>query len=187
MVKKLSPEFINVVSKLFEALPSDGSPIDDEVLMQLHAFFGPMLGSAVQLIDRREVVRVVLPAGRHIYQITSATGSPYTLYAELPARPSVPAVHSSKQDSSLSPDDDESTVPEKAKASPEPQPDNDTSAEQSVQTMAEPSRYSADLVRHSYIRALNRSMQGMYCPCAGYGYNTLAGDRNFLVSHKMML
>ncbi|EAL20133.1 hypothetical protein CNBF2100 [Cryptococcus deneoformans B-3501A] len=51
------PEFLLLSATLLDALPSS-SPI-----------FGPMLMSALQLIDRREVVRVILPTGRHVYQV----------------------------------------------------------------------------------------------------------------------
>jgi hypothetical protein len=30
--------------------------------------------------------------------------------------------------------------------------------------------------------ALANKLEGMYCPCAGFAFNSLAGDRNILVS-----
>lgn len=46
-------EFLLLSATLLDALPSS-PPIDDTLLLQLHTVFGPMLVSALQLIDRRE-------------------------------------------------------------------------------------------------------------------------------------
>ncbi|ADV23002.1 hypothetical protein I305_03608 [Cryptococcus gattii E566] len=53
------PEFLLLSATLFDALPSMVTDIkwdlvDDMLLLQLHTVFGPMLMSALQLIDRRE-------------------------------------------------------------------------------------------------------------------------------------
>lgn len=79
---------------LFDSLAplvADIPPVQDQAMLQLHALFGPMLMSALQLIDRREgewrgssvlsstcfvfdglidvVVRVTLPSHRQVYQV----------------------------------------------------------------------------------------------------------------------
>lgn len=70
------PEFLLLSATLLDALPSSSPsmlativiclwtfgvvtdimshPVDDTLLLQLHIVFGPMLMSALQLIDRRE-------------------------------------------------------------------------------------------------------------------------------------
>ncbi|CAD6583062.1 MAG: hypothetical protein TREMPRED_003463, partial [Tremellales sp. Tagirdzhanova-0007] len=81
-----SNEFLLLALTLLDALPPSG-PILDETMLQLQALFGPMLMSAFQLIDRREG-QVSLPNARSLFQVTSSTGNPYTLYLDFPERPS---------------------------------------------------------------------------------------------------
>ncbi|BEI85179.1 hypothetical protein CcaverHIS002_0505800 [Cutaneotrichosporon cavernicola] len=50
-----SPQFLLLAATVLD------SPLDSDIaLLQLHSVFGPMLMSALQLVDRREVVRVDL-------------------------------------------------------------------------------------------------------------------------------
>jgi hypothetical protein len=37
--------------------------------------------------------------------------------------------------------------------------------------------------RMERILRLTEKLEGMYCPCTGFAYNSLAGDRNIFVSH----
>ena len=103
----------------------------------------------------------------------SSTGSPYTLYITLPLRTK--------------------------SVEPAPPPDITTHPVQSVIT--EDDRLNSDVGptatthadkleeqdRRKRVTDTARRLVGLYCPCAGFAYNSLSGDRNLLVSHQCKL
>ncbi|RSH77289.1 uncharacterized protein EHS24_003599 [Apiotrichum porosum] len=150
-----STQFLHLVSSLLSNL-SPSSPVPDAILLQLHVVFGPMLTSALQLVDRRDVVKVCLPGGRVIHQVTSSAGAPYTLYLDLPAPPSPPPP----------------TI-----AAPEPVVDAETDRpEVSPDSDAQNTRIGDDV----------RYLKALYCPCAGFAFNSLTGGRNVFVSEPQV-
>ncbi|KAI9636727.1 uncharacterized protein MKK02DRAFT_45432 [Dioszegia hungarica] len=180
--------FLLLAASLLESLPSS-SAVPDTLLMQLHAVFGPMLLSALQLIDRREVVLVSLPGGRTIYQVTSSTGQPYNLHTSLP--PLMPPLIDQKR-----------PEPEVARSpSPTPAPSDPFDATSAPalpvrqvippETITEADEAHQALLRvHKAKRArrmrlLAKSMGRMYCPCAGFLFNSIGGERNFLCKHLL--
>ncbi|AAW44044.2 hypothetical protein CNF02600 [Cryptococcus deneoformans JEC21] len=176
------PEFLLLSATLLDALPSS-SPIDDTLLLQLHIVFGPMLMSALQLIDRREVVRVILPTGRHVYQVASSAGKSYTLYINTP----------------------DSSIHEKTSLVNEPEPGEASENVQLNQLPSDPFAVSSDISgwqrdqskrseisiseseesRRRRIHASGKELQRMYCPCAGFSYNSLSGGQNVLCKHLL--
>ncbi|RXK37880.1 hypothetical protein M231_04879 [Tremella mesenterica] len=79
-----STEFLYLTATLLSSLPLSDKSVDETLLLQLHSIFGPMLLSALQIMDRQDVVRITLPGGRWLYQVMSSTGSPYTIFLNLP-------------------------------------------------------------------------------------------------------
>ncbi|OXG15461.1 hypothetical protein C366_04049 [Cryptococcus neoformans Tu401-1] len=175
-------EFLLLSATLLDALPSS-PPIDDTLLLQLHTVFGPMLVSALQLIDRREVVKVVLPTGRHVYQVASSAGKSYTLYINTL----------------------DSSVQEKTSHVNEPEPEELSENVQLNKLPSDPFALSSDISecqqgqskrsertvnenqesRRRRIHASGEELQRMYCPCAGFSYNSLSGGRNVLCKHLL--
>ncbi|GMK55835.1 hypothetical protein CspeluHIS016_0208910 [Cutaneotrichosporon spelunceum] len=86
-----SPQFLLLAATLL-----DSALDNDTVLLQLHSVFGPMLMSALRLVDRREVVHIDL-GGRGMHQVSSSSGAPYTLYLNLPDLPPKPPKESSEE------------------------------------------------------------------------------------------
>ncbi|GHJ85666.1 hypothetical protein NliqN6_2068 [Naganishia liquefaciens] len=86
---------IESILRELEDLAQSSSKSDaDAVLLKLYHVFGTMLASALQLVDKGSVARISLPGNRHIYQVSSTSGAPYTV---LPAslaegRPYCPCV-----------------------------------------------------------------------------------------------
>lgn len=175
--------------------------VSDTVLSQLNMIFGPMLMSALQLVDRREgrsiklrplficsqsrnhcspniskfhrvplnlVVRVELPAKRHVWQVTSSTGHPYTLYLSLPPLP-----QGEKENDTITKVEAGETNSTDSTADAEPL----TNRSDGKQQEEDQKRANRD-----YVRALKGSLEGVWCPCTGFAYNTLAAPRNVFVS-----
>ncbi|KAK1922563.1 hypothetical protein DB88DRAFT_495539 [Papiliotrema laurentii] len=162
MIHTASNDFLNLVATLIAQLPSSPSqPLNDQILLQLNMIFGPMLMSALQLIDRREVVRVSLPSGRSVWQVTSSTGLPYSIHLPLPTR-----------------------KPLAASSAPNEHVQQDTSL--SDRQEAEPKELPPLIERHGALELLP-SFSGMYCPCTGFAYNTLSSDRNYFCKHLLAI
>lgn len=89
-------------------------------------------------------------------QVTSSAGAPYTLYLDLPAPPSPPPP----------------TI-----AAPEPVVDAETDRpEVSPDSDAQNTRIGDDV----------RYLKALYCPCAGFAFNSLTGGRNVFVSEPQV-
>ncbi|WVQ90023.1 hypothetical protein IAS59_003799 [Cryptococcus gattii] len=185
------PEFLLLSATLFDALPSF-PPIDDMLLLQLHTVFGPMLMSALQLIDRREVVRVVLPTGRHVYQVASSAGKSYTLYINAPDS----SIHDIHERTDII---DEQGSEEPSEERPPDQPPSDPFAitadvsefqqipefQQGQSKRSEMTVNESQESRRRRIYASAKELQTMYCPCAGFSYNSLSAGRNVLCKHLL--
>ena len=113
--------------------------------------------------------------------MTATSGAPYTLYLDLPEHfPPTPASIAS------------TAVPLEPDKQPEPQEanDDDKQIEENagciLSTDAGRDRLR-ELQRRQRVTVLAKALKGAYCPCAGYGYNTLGGDRNVLASDLVSL
>ncbi|WVQ81515.1 hypothetical protein IAT38_003639 [Cryptococcus sp. DSM 104549] len=193
-----SPEFMLLAASLLDALPPR-LPVDDALLLQLHAVFGPMLMAALQLIDRREVVRVALPSNRHIYQVASSSGKSYTLYVN-PPNPSpstatvlVPPTPPGSERAVAEPSSSSPSRPARDGGSdpfaittydepPEPPP---PPLVQPAELLQEPERPVEEMQRWERVRALAGEMTRMYCPCSGFAHNSLSGGRTVLCKHLL--
>ncbi|KAL7421366.1 hypothetical protein Q5752_004251 [Cryptotrichosporon argae] len=185
-----SPDFLELAHALLEAARQD--PAGDTALLQLSAVFGPMLVSALQLIDRREVVRVSLPAGRTVFQVTSSTGKPYTLYLDLPSlpplKPASPQARPSPQDRSpsspnspLAPDEHLPDAEEHDVIASIGPPAGAGSVEEGARVPSEHTEAEPADGRDVTAEALE--LGHMACPCTGFAFNSLAGDRNVFCKH----
>ena len=114
-------------------------------------------------------------------QITSATGSPYTLFAALPDRPPKPPEPAPPTDATPPPQD-EPMDKDAGRISSSPTPNGNTNNQQAPRDESNGIDQAVEASQRSYAVALKRCMEGMYCPCTGYGFNTLAGDKNIFVS-----
>ncbi|ODN74607.1 hypothetical protein L202_06963 [Cryptococcus amylolentus CBS 6039] len=182
MMERPPQEFLYLAATLLDALPAS-EPISDALLLQLHMLFGPMLMSALQLVDRREVVRVEYPSSRHVYQVASSTGKSYTLYIDPPS-PTVPGTRESSLELAAPKDDPpvHSSMPEESHEEPPLAPnDRVTSAASVEDTLKE----EAEAGRRDRIRQLAVDLEGYYCPCAGYGHNTLGSGRTVVCKHLL--
>ncbi|WVF65577.1 hypothetical protein IAT40_000307 [Kwoniella sp. CBS 6097] len=211
-----SPEFLLLAATLLDALPPS-LPITDSLLLQLHLVFGPMLVSALQLVDKREVVRVTLPSDRHIYQVASSTGKNYTIHLNPPDPTPLPPhlLPDIIQDPPTSPWVSPTLSPEKApddnendngnddvfpfrtpspppQLSPMPAPasalDSNTyfnSKKRKRKSPSELAKEKAELQRRDRVGRLARELGGMYCPCAGWAYGCLAGEKTVLCKHLL--
>ncbi|KAI5454631.1 Zinc finger SWIM domain-containing protein 7 [Naganishia albida] len=75
--------YARLVEALFgelERTRSSSKTDADSVLLKLHHVFGTMLVAALQLLDKGSVAQIELPGGRFIYQVSSTSGTPYTVY-----------------------------------------------------------------------------------------------------------
>ncbi|WVQ75468.1 hypothetical protein IAR50_005093 [Cryptococcus sp. DSM 104548] len=166
-------EFLYLAATLLDALPPS-APINDALLLQLHMLFGPMLMSALQLVDRREVVRVGYPSSRHVYQVASSTGKSYTLYMSPPS-PTAPSIRDAPPelvipDKELSAHDSSNREPHvELRLAPSDPLAPAASVEDALQEQ--------EARRRKRIRQLATDLEGYYCPCAGYGHNTLGSGR----------
>ncbi|WOO84951.1 Zinc finger SWIM domain-containing protein 7 [Vanrija pseudolonga] len=167
MITHPSQDFLALVEALLFALsPSEQAP--DAVLTQLHALFGPMLVSALQLVDRRDVVKVSLPGGRFVHQVTSSAGAPYTLYLDLPSPPVVPAADLTQPPTQ---------APSPTYVSPK-SPASDAQAGGDASNEAQGDDASP-LSPPSQAPKLGR----MICPCTGFAFNTLTAPRSIFCKH----
>ncbi|KLT46474.1 hypothetical protein CC85DRAFT_281582 [Cutaneotrichosporon oleaginosum] len=164
-----SPHFLLLAATLL-----DSSLDDDTTLLQLHAVFGPMLLSAMQLVDRREVVHVDL-GGRGLYQVSSSAGAPYTLYLDLPELPPPPA---------------EDPRPETV----EPPEENAGEAvlREATEQAARVRAVKLKAANDARLRANAEKLRHMYCPCTGWAFNALEGRHIFckhvlavLLAHRL--
>ncbi|KAK8843349.1 hypothetical protein IAR55_007006 [Kwoniella newhampshirensis] len=205
-----SDEFLLLAATLLDALPPS-LPISDTLLLQLHAIFGPMLMSALQLVDKREVVRVTLPSDRHVFQVSSSTGKNYTLYIDppSPSQPSFPVppptqLIKTDPDPTASPRGTPPTGPAVAIDNPfalgEIHADNDDGnpfvsavhgndqnekkTENEKQTEND-ERRAEERSRRERIVGLSKELGRMYCPCAGFAYNSLAAERTVVCKHLL--
>ncbi|KAL1407613.1 hypothetical protein Q8F55_007046 [Vanrija albida] len=161
MISHAPPEFLALVEALLGALsPTEQAP--DAVLTQLHALFGPMLVSSLQLVDRRDVVKVSLPGGRFVHQVTSSAGAPYTLYLDLPTFPQV-SVEEPEPTQAASPTYVSPKSPGAASPAAEATADGDDAA-------SPPPSQALKLGR-------------MFCPCTGFAFNTLTAPRSIFCKH----
>ncbi|WVR09097.1 hypothetical protein IAU60_006159 [Kwoniella sp. DSM 27419] len=188
-----SSEFLLLAATLLDALPPS-PPISDSLLLQLHSVFGPMLVSALQLVDKKEVVRVALPSNRFVYQVASSTGRNYTIHMDPPA-PAVDELHVIEatdvpcvQDiATLAPSTD---VKEPPFRTPSPdqavprRPDRDDSGATPSKRQRKSMGRTGEIKRSRVIQ-LAESLSSMFCPCAGWAYGTLAGDRTVVCKHLL--
>lgn len=176
-----SDELFMLAATLIDALPSKATePVDDTLLLQLQALFGPMLLSALQIMDRRDVVRVTLPGGRSLHQVTATSGAPYTLYLDLPEHDTPISANPVPVTLPLEPD--KPPEPKEAGEAGEEQTEDDTGCILSTDAGRERLR---ELQRRQRVMVIAKVLKEAYCPCAGYGYNTLGGDRNVLCKHLL--
>ncbi|WVQ93241.1 hypothetical protein IAU59_000306 [Kwoniella sp. CBS 9459] len=226
-----SKEFLLLAATLLDALPPS-LPINDSLLLQLHLVFGPMLVSALQLVDKREVVRVTLPSDRHVYQVASSTGKNYTIHLDPPEPTPLPTdalgsnvipaaeekasedlLHGRSRSISSSPspspkaeepdgndeNDGISISPFRTPSPPpritgNPRPDTDTdmntdivvgSRKRKRKTSLDLAKEKAELDKRDRVGRIARELGKMYCPCAGWAYGCLAGEKTVLCKHLL--
>jgi hypothetical protein len=152
------------------------------------------------------VVGVALPGGRSLYQVSerlelkassklrqvsSSSRKPYTLFVDLHdastpsetgassnANPDEPAAIESTTMAAV----DNSTSMEVDTDGHAPQPEPLGEERRDPAHAATAKQDDAEGARVSRIRPYATALRGMYCPCAGFAYNSLAGDRNIFVS-----
>ena len=121
--------------------------------------------------------------------MTSSTGIPYTLHVNLPPLPlpqPVPKVE---------PLSVEQPPEEQAPPSPSAEPDVSMTPKSSLGATASPEKNKPDqpdkdeedrqrtaTERAERLGSLAKALAGLYCPCPGFAYNSLAGDRHAFVS-----
>lgn len=118
-------------------------------------------------------------------KVTSSTGDPYTLYLTLPPLlPSPPdASHRDTEiDRPPSPSPAIDTSAEPATPTrPRPRDIRSTDSNAAAEAHAQAMRlYQSERVVR--IRQLAQTMSRMYCPCAGFLFNSLGGEKNYLAS-----
>ncbi|TXT13232.1 hypothetical protein VHUM_01633 [Vanrija humicola] len=134
--------------------------------MQLHALFGPMLVSALQLVDRRDAGELPFCTASSP-QVTSSAGAPYTLYLDLPSPPAVPEADPAQPPTqALTP----TYVSPKSPAANEPGGATANDAGDTRDTPASPAPQASKL-------------GSMFCPCTGFAFNTLTAPRSVFCKH----
>ncbi|WVN87871.1 uncharacterized protein L203_103068 [Cryptococcus depauperatus CBS 7841] len=177
-----SPAFMLLAATLLDALPAS-LPVDDALLLQLHIVFGPMLMSALQIVDRREVVRVELPNGRHV---ASSSGKPYALYIDPPIPTSINTTSTDQpakapleaELQAKSPSADTETLPDPFASCSTAQ----RARLSSTQTLPFEEEEQQRLER---IQKMAIDLGRMYCPCTGFALNSLSGGRTVLCKHLL--
>ena len=108
--------------------------------------------------------------------MTSSTGLPYTLHFALPDLPlSVPTLPQ------------EASTPSRAiRETSIAQEDHSNETGENSTVMHDVTAHAAHNPQEGYIFSLAESLRGMYCPCTGFAYNSLAGDRNYFVSIALL-
>ncbi|WWC73140.1 uncharacterized protein I206_107106 [Kwoniella pini CBS 10737] len=212
MVEPANP-FIDLAATLLDSLPP-ALPISDTLLLQLHAIFGPMLLSALQLVDKREVVRVSLPSDRYVYQVSSSTGKNYTIHLNPPsANPTLPTTLPSlaiTDISSIPPPPSNISMTESIPRTPSPPPSQNfnpllssptphrtppfppTTIKESESNLGEKTvsdavSISPEFIRGERIMKLANDLRSMYCPCAGWSYGCLAGEKTIICKHLLAI
>ncbi|WRT69013.1 uncharacterized protein IL334_005995 [Kwoniella shivajii] len=206
-MQETSISFLILMATLIDSLPPT-LPIQDTLLLQLHAVFGPMLMSALQLVDKREVVRVSLPSDRYIYQVSSSTGKNYTIHIDppsplpitpttLPPPPEFPSSPASTRDKDhVNEHDNEDEIPHTPSPPPsqafEPllySPSNHNDLPRPIKDEEDPipSTKKEETCRKGRVIKLAKELKKMYCPCAGWGYGCLAGERTILCKHLLAI
>ncbi|WWC91261.1 uncharacterized protein L201_006204 [Kwoniella dendrophila CBS 6074] len=210
-----STSFLSLVATLLHALPPT-LPIPDTLLLQLHAIFGPMLLSALQLVDKREVVRVSLPSDRHVYQVSSSSGKNYTIHLNppspnpitpmnipiIPKLPEIPYTTSDSQAESIprtpspppsqafnqllaSPSDTNPNVNDNWNIRNTPSPTLLKSETKSIVNLDQ--KDVENSLKRERIIELANNLKSMYCPCAGWSYGCLAGEKNIMCKHILAI
>ncbi|WWC64075.1 uncharacterized protein I303_106682 [Kwoniella dejecticola CBS 10117] len=211
MVEMANP-FIVLAATLLDALPPS-LPISDVLLLQLHAIFGPMLLSALQLVDKREVVRVSLPADRYVYQVSSSSGKNYTIHLNPP--PPTPVGPTTLPPSILPEIPPSVNLPppsmgESIPRTPSPPPSQSfnpllssparhstpsppsTAIKESGSLMEEAIAKSShknnkEFIKRERIMESADHLSSMYCPCAGWAYGCLAGEKTIMCKHLLAI
>ncbi|WVW79293.1 hypothetical protein I302_101260 [Kwoniella bestiolae CBS 10118] len=218
-----SSSFLVLVATLLDSLPPS-LPIPDTLLLQLHAIFGGMLLSALQLVDKREVVRVTLPSDRYVYQVASSSGKSYTIHLTPPppspiditdipihvptSAPISPELEPGPDLSDLPPASIGESIPRTPSppthdqaqtfnpllsSPPQHSPSPPLEIEAEDEAEVAPVRIQKSTVdqkeelRRERIRKLAIDLQAMYCPCAGWSYGCLAGERTILCKHLLAI
>ncbi|WWC97939.1 hypothetical protein V866_004828 [Kwoniella sp. B9012] len=209
-----SPSFLILVATLLDSLPPT-LPVSDTLLLQLHAIFGPMLLSALQLVDKREVVRVSLPSDRYVYQVASSSGKNYTIHLNPPPPttnliPDIPSPQPMatplKEEPGLLP---AASMGESIPRTPSPpgsqiqtfnpllsspaqqhrtpSPASPHVEEEDPESTSKHMTSQKDMLRKERITRLANGLKSMYCPCAGWSYGCLAGEKTILCKHLLAI
>lgn len=118
-------------------------------------------------------------------QVTSSNGLPYTIHLNFPSYPplaaKIPSPPAPEVPAEQLPDSPLTTttdLPSLVEDQPMPLKDvSDTNKADRDQAAATAQTQKRQRVCHEA-----RMMERMYCPCPGFMYGSLSGDRNFLVS-----
>ncbi|OCF54534.1 hypothetical protein L486_08084 [Kwoniella mangroviensis CBS 10435] len=207
-----SSSFLILVATLLDSLPPF-LPITDTLLLQLHAVFGSMLLSALQLVDKREVVRVSLPSDRYVYQVASSSGKNYTIHLNPPPPttnliPDIPSPEPTatppKEEADLlppapmgesiprtpSPTGSQIQTFNPLLSSPAqqhrtPSPASPLVEDEDSESISQHTISQKDILRRERIARLADDLKSMYCPCAGWSYGCLAGEKTILCKHLL--
>jgi hypothetical protein len=144
-------------------------------------------------------VHITLPGKRSLFQVSSSTGKAYTLNIDLPTRDAVEEKSNDTEVDSKAVSDgqpnvdvqmenghndrlrpgtsDDITEGHTPNWSPSPPPsnrvDNKQDTEGEIQGKMEQTRRVSEIME---------AIKGIHCPCTGFGFNSLGGDRNIFVS-----
>jgi hypothetical protein len=106
--------------------------------------------------------------------VTSSTGLPYTLHLDLPPVP-IPPPDTLQEPSTPGAD---------AHRPAEPLLGNGNEVTNGYRNLEEDNTLAVHNLKEDYVFTLAERFQGMYCPCTGFAYNSLAAERNYFVSFQ---
>jgi hypothetical protein len=120
--------------------------------------------------------------------VTSAKGIPYTLHVDLPKpqspKPEDPPTGEPDPIPPIPPGEVDIDPAARESNTDEPIDPVDETTDMKVDeppvpaiTKPETNRY----IRQERVYEIAKKIRGMYCPCAGFAYNTLSGERNIFV------
>ncbi|EIW65844.1 hypothetical protein TREMEDRAFT_66212 [Tremella mesenterica DSM 1558] len=200
-----SPEFLYLTATLLSSLPLSDKSVDETLLLQLHSIFGPMLLSALQIMDRQDgspyTIFLDLPHSDPEEEIT--TDPTTTAGTDHPVNLLKPLLDSRMEDSPDIPVSDTSgnihgnnqsrAAEEMNRDASEINPtidavrENDgsridsekrSSAKVSSERMTKEARLKRS--RNERIQKLVDTLKTSYCPCAGYGCHSFGSGKNVL-------
>ncbi|CAG5122662.1 unnamed protein product [Candidula unifasciata] len=88
-----------LLEQVKQAYTASGKLSDESLSLLNFIYQGPLL-TALELVEKRSVTRVISPSGRELFQVIGASGTPYTCFPNLKYC-SCPAFHFSDHSSNV--------------------------------------------------------------------------------------